>query len=85
MVPFGEKPRDRAEIIHAGAYKLGSLRSGASLAVWADVVDLIQKQAKDSGISPELPDLLATIYHRALEAGHGDEDVAALYKVLGGA
>ncbi len=52
--------------------------------MWADVVDLIQKQAKDSGISAELPDLLATIYHRALDAGHGDEDVAALYKVLGG-
>jgi len=83
MVPFGEKPRDRAEIIHAGAYKLGSLRSGASLAVWSDVVDLIRKQARDSGISPELPDLLAKIYHRALDEGHGSEDVAALYKVLG--
>ena len=84
MISFGAPPRNRAEIIHADAYGLASLHPGASLAVWADVVDLIQKQAKDSGISAELPDLLATIYHRALDAGHGDEDVAALYKVLGG-
>ncbi len=56
MIPFGKPPRDRAEIIHAGAYGLSSLHPGASLAVWSDVVDLIQMQAKDSGIIPACGD-----------------------------
>ena len=55
-IPFGKPPRDRAEIIHAGAYGLSSLHPGASLAVWSDVVDLIQMQAKDSGIIPACGD-----------------------------
>jgi len=33
-----------------------SLRPGASLAVWSDVVDLIQSQAHDAGIGSELPE-----------------------------
>ena len=83
MIGFGPLPRNRAEIIHQDAFALNSLHPGGSLEVWTDVVDRIQAQAADSGINPALPNVLAAIYHRALDAGLGGEDVAALYKVLG--
>ena len=55
MIPFGKAPRDRAEIIHAGAYELASLHPGASLAVWSDVVDLIQQAGKGLRHQPRTP------------------------------
>lgn len=80
----GERPRELAEIIHAGAFELSSLHGGASLDVWAGVVRRLQIQAGDAGINAELPNFLAGIYQRALEAGYGEEDIAALIKVLRG-
>ncbi len=32
----------------------------------------------------ELPDYLSSLYKRAVAAGHGEEDIAALIKVLRG-
>ena len=80
----GERPRELAEIIHAGAFELSSLHGGASIAAWAGVVRRLQIQAGDAGIDSGLPDFLAGVYTRALEAGHGEEDIAALIKVLRG-
>ena len=42
----------------------------------------LQIQAQDAGINAELPNFLAGIYDRALEAGYGEEDIASLIKVL---
>ncbi len=80
----GERPRELAEIIHADAFELSSLHGGAALGVWAGVVRRLQVQAGDAGINAELPNFLAGIYQRAVEAGYGEEDIAALIKVLRG-
>lgn len=78
----GEKMRQMAEIIHAGAYKLSSLHDGASLSVWTDVVQRLLSHANESGINSELPNFLSNLYQRGVSAGYGDEDRAALIKVL---
>ena len=74
--------RQLAEIVDANAFELGSMHDGASVEVWAGVVRRLQSQAADAGINCELPDFLISIYERALKAGHGEEDIAALIKVL---
>lgn len=82
IASHGERPREIAEIIHAGAFDLSSLHSGASLDVWEGVVRRLQTHARDAGSNAELPDFLAGIYRRALDAGYGNEDIAALIKAL---
>ena len=72
----------RFEIIAKGAFALNSLHDGGSLTVWADVAENIREQAHTAGINSELPDFLSAFYRRAVKAGHGDEDVAALIKTL---
>jgi 3-hydroxyisobutyrate dehydrogenase-like beta-hydroxyacid dehydrogenase len=82
VATHGVRPRELAEIVHSNAFKLSSLHGGASLVVWAGVVRRFQTRARDAGIDSELPDFLARIYQRGVDAGHGEEDVAALVKVL---
>lgn len=82
VAKHGERPRELAEIVHSNVFELSSLHGGASLVVWAGVVRRLQTQARDAGIDSELPDFLAGIYQRGVDAGHGEEDVAALVKVL---
>lgn len=80
----GDRARELAEIVHAGAYALGSLHPGASIRVWEGVVGRLGSQARDAEMNSELPDFLSGIYQRAVAAGHGEEDLAALIKVLRG-
>jgi 3-hydroxyisobutyrate dehydrogenase-like beta-hydroxyacid dehydrogenase len=82
VAKHGKRPRELAEIVHLNAFELSSLHGGASLAVWASVLQRLQAQARDAGIDSELPDFLASIYQRGVDAGYGEEDVAALIKVL---
>ena len=82
MFAQGERARELAEIVHAGAYALGSLHPGASIRVWEGVVQRLQSQAGDAGMNSELPDFISGVFKRAVAAGHGEEDVAALIKVL---
>ena len=78
----GERARKLAEIIHAGAYELSSLHPGASIRVWEEVVQRLQSQARDAKMSSEFPDNISGIFNRAIAAGHGEEDLAALIKAL---
>ena len=78
----GERAKELAEIIHAGAYELSSLYPGASIRVWEEVVQRLQSQARDAKMSSEFPDNISGIFNRAIAAGHGEEDLAALVKVL---
>lgn len=80
----GDRARQLAEIVHAGAYELGSLHPGATIRVWEEVVQRLQSQARDAGMNSEVPDFLSAIFKRAVALGHGEEDVAALIKVLRG-
>jgi 3-hydroxyisobutyrate dehydrogenase-like beta-hydroxyacid dehydrogenase len=54
----------------------------APVCVWNAAVRRIGIQAKDAGISSEVPDLVADILDRAEAAGYGMERVAAMVKVL---
>lgn len=44
----------------------------------------ILSQAHDAGINCEIPHFVTGLFERAIAAGHGEEDVAALVKVLRG-
>ena len=57
---------------------------GGSLRVWEGALQRLQSQARDAGINCEIPDFVSGLFKRAIMAGHGEEDVAALIKVLRG-
>ena len=42
----------------------------------------LQTQARDAEMNSEVPNFISGIFKRAVAAGHGEEDVAALLKVL---
>lgn len=54
----------------------------APVTVWNLAVQRLVKQAKDAGISSEVPELVSAILSRAEAAGFGRERVAAMVKVL---
>lgn len=54
---------------------------GAPLAAHIAALRPLQRLAHDNEVEPRLPDLLMAGLRRAA-AGHGDEDIAALYEVL---
>ncbi len=66
------------ETIREGAYA----DPGATLATWNHALRRISEQAADSGISPEVPDVVAGILDRAEAAGLGAEHIAAIVEVL---
>lgn len=80
----GPKCKEMAEIIDTSSYELGSLYDGASLSVYNDIVKSILSHANDTESNSELPAFLSQIYQRGVDAGFGEEDRAALVKVLTG-
>lgn len=78
----GPNAMNRIDVIDQAAFALNSLHDGGSLAVWADVAKNIQKHAADAGISDDVTRGLTAFYTKAVDAGFGAEDVAALIKVL---
>jgi 3-hydroxyisobutyrate dehydrogenase-like beta-hydroxyacid dehydrogenase len=80
MFPDGDRARTLAQIIHSDDYA----NPGATLAVWAAALQRIRTQAGDAGLNNEIPGFIAGFFERAMAAGHGEEDVAALVKVLRG-
>lgn len=82
LYPEGSRERQMAEIVHAGDFRLGSRHDGASIRVWAECVQRMQSQANDTQMNSELVDFLSSIFKRAGAAGYGEEDLAALIKVL---
>ena len=75
------------ETEHAHAYinKIHNedfLNTTATLSTWATAFQSISRQALDSGINNEVPQLMSSLFDRALAAGHGDEDVTALFKTM---
>ena len=47
-----------------------------------DDLQLLVQQAKEAGISTELPVFAASLFKRAMDAGYGQEEHAAIIKVL---
>lgn len=56
---------------------------GATLSVWNEALKRIQHQTRLAGINSEVPDFVASLFDRAIAAGYGEQDIAALTKILG--
>jgi 3-hydroxyisobutyrate dehydrogenase-like beta-hydroxyacid dehydrogenase len=67
-----------AKVIHEQSFH----DSTATLQVWRAALQRIQQHGVDAGISTEFPDFVASFFQRAVDAGHGEENVMALVKVL---
>jgi 3-hydroxyisobutyrate dehydrogenase-like beta-hydroxyacid dehydrogenase len=78
LFPKGDRAREFTSVVHEAAY--GS--TGATLAVYYAALQRVQSQARDAKINCEVPNFAAELFDRAIAAGHGLEDVAALVKVL---
>ena len=78
MFAAGHPARKLATLIHAGRDD----GLGATIAVWNGALQRIRTQASDAGINSEVPDFIAGLFDRAIAAGHGDEDLVALIKLL---
>ena len=78
MLPEGDRVGILANRIRAENY----VDPDATVEVWDAVSRRFKEQARDAGISSEFPDFVTNIIRRAMQAGYGEEDVAALVKVL---
>jgi 3-hydroxyisobutyrate dehydrogenase-like beta-hydroxyacid dehydrogenase len=58
---------------------------GATITVWNAALTRIRRQAASAGIAGDVPDFIGSLFDRAIAAGYGDQDVAALFKILDGA
>ena len=80
--PEGNRLRELAEIIHHEAFTLRSLHDGTTIRVWEECIQRLQAQARDVNMNRDFPDNISRLFKRAISAGIGEEDVAALVKVL---
>jgi 3-hydroxyisobutyrate dehydrogenase-like beta-hydroxyacid dehydrogenase len=80
LFPDGDRARMVSEVIDQKAYGNPS----ATVRVWQAVLQRLQEQAQLARINKEFPEFGAGIVERAMTAGYGDEDVAALIKILRG-
>ena len=78
MFAEGSIAREPIEVVHSGRFD----NPGATLAVWNGALQRIQAQARDAGINAEVPDFISGFFRRAIAAGHGDEDIASVIKVM---
>jgi 3-hydroxyisobutyrate dehydrogenase-like beta-hydroxyacid dehydrogenase len=75
---FGEMLQHEANVIHSGDFTVS--QSPTSISV--DAVERILQQASESGINDEFPRYAASVFRRAAAAGYGNQEIAAIIKVL---
>jgi 3-hydroxyisobutyrate dehydrogenase-like beta-hydroxyacid dehydrogenase len=78
VFPENDGARWMIDVVRKGGFS----NPGATLAVWNAALHRVQDQAREAGINSEVPDFIADILHRAEAAGHGDEHIAAMVKIL---
>ncbi len=78
MFPDGDRVRTLASAIRENNY----VDPDVTVGVWNAVLQRFKEQARDAGMNDEFPDFVAGIIKRAMHAGYGGEDVAALIKIL---
>jgi 3-hydroxyisobutyrate dehydrogenase-like beta-hydroxyacid dehydrogenase len=66
------------DVIHSGDFTV----SQSPLKISTEATQRIAKAARDSGINDEIPSFVAGLFERAQQAGYGDEEIAALIKIL---
>jgi len=78
ILPDGHPAKDLVRVIHSDKYD----DPEATISVWNGVSKRIRTQAHDTGINSEIPEFISRMLKRAVSAGYGEEDIAALIKVL---
>jgi 3-hydroxyisobutyrate dehydrogenase-like beta-hydroxyacid dehydrogenase len=78
LVPDNPSLQHYTQVIHEGHFDDFT----ASLQVWSEALLHIQQQGIDAAISTEIPDFIAGLFDRALEAGYAQKNVMSLIKVL---
>jgi 3-hydroxyisobutyrate dehydrogenase-like beta-hydroxyacid dehydrogenase len=77
---FGEFFRHEGSVIQSGNYKV----SESPLKISVEATERLAQAARDRGINAEVPTFVSGFFKRAVAAGYGDEEIAALIKVLRG-
>lgn len=75
---FGDFLQHEANVIQSGNFEI----SESPLKISVDAMERILQQAKDAGIHSGFPAYAAGIFRQAADAGLGNEELAALIKVL---
>jgi 3-hydroxyisobutyrate dehydrogenase-like beta-hydroxyacid dehydrogenase len=78
MFPQDHIARKPIKAISSDAYT----DPGATLTVWDAALQRVQSQAQDTGINSEIPDLISSLFKRAIAAGYGEEHIASIIKVM---
>ena len=78
LLPERHPAREITQVVHAGKYKEPS----ATLSGWNEVLKTIQTHATENKINNEIPDFISELLNRAIAAGYGEEDIAAIIKIL---
>ena len=67
-----------ANVIHSADFE----NRTATLHIWDAALQRIRMQGEDAGINTDFPDFVSSLFKKAVDAGHGEENVMALVKVL---
>jgi len=67
-----------ANVIHSADFE----NRTATLHIWDAALQRIRMQGEDAGINTDFPDFVSSLFEKAVDAGHGEENVMALVKVL---
>ncbi len=79
LFPEGDRARSLALSIHHGNFTDEVI---ASVNTAISCISAIKTHSEDLGINCEIPAFSINLYQRAVDAGFGDQDAAALIKVL---
>lgn len=75
---FGDFLKHEGAVIQSGDFRM----SESPLKISVEATERILEQAKDAKINTEFPKLAAGLFRRAEAAGYGEEEAAALIKIL---
>lgn len=78
VFPQGDPARFIAETIRDGRFA----NPGATMKVWRHALALIEEAGRAKGMNQVFPSFAAKLIDQAIAAGHGDEHLAALFKLL---
>lgn len=78
MLPPNDPATHLAWRIHNADYD----KPGATLDVWNAALDRIIEHARDANINREIPELVSSLFRRAIALGHGKRDIATVIEIL---
>jgi 3-hydroxyisobutyrate dehydrogenase-like beta-hydroxyacid dehydrogenase len=75
-------PEDPAAHLAWRIHKTDYDNPGATLEVWNAALDRIVEHARTAKINREIPELISSLFRRAIALGHGGRDIATVIEVL---